>query len=394
MTHKLYYDSAYLQEWQTSIRQTIEREDGTYVLLEETAFYPHGGGQPCDLGHINGIPVLDVLLEEDEVLHKLERMPEGSEVACQIDWQLRFDHMQQHSGQHLLSAVCRDLYEANTVSFHLGKDYCTIDVDSLELESSKLAAIETEVNRRIYQNHVISSYFVTPEELALLPLVKQPKVTKNIRIVEMKGVEYNACGGTHVSSTGEIGMIKLMKTEKQKGNTRIYFNCGFRALAEFNEHIRILGALSAKFNTNKDEIMDRIEKWELDQKQTQSELTLIKEKLDDYVAKELLTECNGQVIAHTLEDTTLKDLQSLATKLASKTDLPILLLSASENKAVLAHNGSYKQSCGMFFKTHLASFNGKGGGSDKMAQAGFASREEALAFYTFAKDQLSMRLDE
>ncbi|CAN7547913.1 DHHA1 domain-containing protein [Paenibacillus sp. LjRoot153] len=387
MTKKLYYETAYLKEWQTTIIEKIEREDGIYVLLEETAFYPHGGGQPCDAGEINGIPVLDVFLEEDEVLHKLDRMPEGTSANCKIDWQLRFDHMQQHSGQHLLSAVCRELFEANTVSFHLGTDYCTIDVDTLDLEPSKLAVIETEVNRKIYENRSISSYLVTPEELAQLPLVKQPKVTKDIRIVEINGVEYNACGGTHVSSTGEIGMIKLLKAEKQKGNTRIYFLCGFRALAEFNVNVRILGALSSKFNTGKDEIMDRIEKWELEHKQVQTELTELKEKLDEYLAQELLVD-HLDAIAHQFNDKSLKDMQSLATKVASKTDLPILFMSTSENKVVFAHNGQYAQSCGAFFKAHLGSFNGKGGGSDKMAQAGFSSGEDAMDFYKFAVAQL------
>lgn len=386
MTKKLYYDSPYLKEWHTTISQKVERDDGIYVLLEETAFYPQGGGQPCDAGEINGIPVLDVLLEEDEVLHKLERMPEGTQVKCSIDWQLRFDHMQQHSGQHLLSAVCRDLYEANTVSFHLGTDYCTIDVETLDLAPIKLASIEIEVNRKIYENRMINSYFVTPEELAQLPLVKQPKVTKNIRIVEIKGVEYNACGGTHVSSTGEIGMIKLLRTEKQKGNTRISFLCGFRALAEFNENVRILGALSFKYNTGKDEIMDRIEKWEQEHKQVQTELTELKEKLDEYAAQELLAECK-EVIGSQFEDKSMKDMQSLATKLASKTDLPILFVTTSENKVVFAHNGNFALACGAFFKAHLSAFNGKGGGSDKMAQAGFTSREDALAFYKFAEEQ-------
>ena len=195
MSIKLYYNSAYISEWQTDIHQTLEREDGYYVILKETAFYPHGGGQPCDVGYINGIPVLDVINEEDEVLHRLERLPDESKVTCHIDWNRRFDHMQQHSGQHLLSAVCRDLYEAMTVSFHLGTDYATIDVEQPELTLNQLASIENEVNRQIYLNNGIVSYFITQDELAHLLLVKQPKVTDHIRIVEIKGVEHNACGG-------------------------------------------------------------------------------------------------------------------------------------------------------------------------------------------------------
>lgn len=195
MTNKLYYNSTYQTDWPTRVTETIEREDGLYVLLEETAFYPHGGGQPCDLGAIQGIPVLDVISEEEFVLHKLERLPNEESVTCQIDWNRRFDHMQQHSGQHLLSAVCLEKHNFMTLSFHLGEDYCTIDIEVPELSADQLYSIEREVNRQIYLNHNILSYFVTGEEAAQLKLVKQPKVTENIRIVEIKDVEYNACGG-------------------------------------------------------------------------------------------------------------------------------------------------------------------------------------------------------
>ncbi|MGQ7887926.1 alanyl-tRNA editing protein [Paenibacillus sp. WC2504] len=386
MSKKLYYDSAYIREWQTTISRVMEREDGYYVLLDETAFYPHGGGQPCDEGHINGVPVLDVISEEENVLHKVASLPGEGIVSCEVNWQRRFDHMQQHSGQHLLSAVCRDLYQAMTVSFHLGTDYATIDVEQPELSPDQLAAIEREVNEQIYKNRTVTSYFVTEEELAKLPLVKQPKVTENIRIVEIQGVEYNACGGTHVSSTGEIGMIKLLKAEKQKGNTRIYFKCGYRALQEFNDSLKILGALSIKFNTGKDEIIDRLEKWEFETKQLQAELAQLKEENDTYVAGELLSQREGNLIVRVFENKSLKDLQNLAGKLAVQSDCPVLLATLAENKVVLANN-SASLSCGVFFKANLAAYQGKGGGSDKIAQAGFPSWDDAAAFLEHAKKQ-------
>jgi alanyl-tRNA synthetase len=385
MTNKLYYNSTYLTDWQTRVTQTMEREDGYYVILEETAFYPHGGGQPCDLGTIQEIPVLDVISEGELVLHKLERLPDEEAVTCQIDWNRRFDHMQQHSGQHLLSAVCLELFQFPTLSFHLGEDYCTIDIEVPELSASQLQSIEREVNREIYRNHNILSSFVTGEEAAQLKLVKQPKVTENIRIVEIKDIEYNACGGTHVSSTGEIGIIKLLKAEKQKGNTRIYFKSGYRALEEFNDSLQILSSLSSKFNTGKDEIINRIEKWENEQKQLQVELALLKEKNDDYVAQELLANLEGNLIAHVFEDKSLKDLQSLANKLTSLSAVPVLLATSLENKVVFAQNGTSEISCGAFYKAHLANYNGKGGGSDKLAQAGFPTWEDALAFYEFVR---------
>lgn len=315
MTKKLYYDSAYLKQWETSITETMEKEDGYFVILEETAFYPHGGGQPCDLGSIQGIPVLDVINEDNQILHKIETVPEENTVSCVIDWNRRFDHMQQHSGQHLLSAVCLDLYNMLTLSFHLGTDYCTIDIEAKELSKNQIDVIEREVNQRIYQNHPILSYWVSEEQVKSLKLVKQPKVTDNIRIVEIKEVEYNACGGTHVSATGEIGMIKLLKTEKQKGNIRIYFKCGYRALEEFNDTQRILGALSTKFKTGRDEMIDRIEKWEQEQKELQAELAILKEQNNEFIADQLLEGGNDTcVISHVFEDKSLKELQALASK--------------------------------------------------------------------------------
>ncbi|WP_310833163.1 alanyl-tRNA editing protein [Paenibacillus pedocola] len=389
MTNKLYYESAYIREWETEVSRIVEKEDGLYLILKDTAFYPHGGGQPCDTGFINDIPVLDVILEDEEVLHKVESLPAGDGVSCRIDWEKRLDHMQQHSGQHLLSAMFLELCQAMTLSFHLGNDYATIDIELPELSAERMLEVEADVNRQIYLNRSITSYIVNEEELARLPLVKQPKVTENIRIVKIEGIEYNACGGTHVSSTGAIGMIKLLRSEKQKGNIRVTFKCGGRALEEFNSNARILNALSVKFNTGKDEIMDRIEKWEQEQKLLQAELTALKEQYDGYVAAELLSaqEPGSVIVAQVFEQRSLKDLQSLAVKLTALTDLPVLLLSAAENKVVFAHSGSARLSCGAFFKANLGEFQGKGGGSDKMAQAGFPTWEQALAFYEFAKRQ-------
>lgn len=389
MTQKIYYDSAYTREWHTTITGKVDKEDGVYVTLAETAFYPHGGGQPCDLGQIGGIAVLDVNIEDGEVWHKLERAPEQTEVHCEIDWERRFDHMQQHTGQHLLSAMTLKLAEAMTLSFHLGTEYDTIDVAEAELGANQLTAIEQEVNRQIYRNARINTSWVTTEEAAQLPLVKQPTVTEDIRIVEIEGVEYNACGGTHVSATGEIGIIKLLKTEKVKGGTRIYFKCGTRALNEFTSTQNVLNSIMVKLKTSKDELLERIEKMELEQKQLQTELNAVKTTNDTYYAEELLAARQGLVIAQVFEDKSLKDMQSLATKLTADHEGLVLFASISEAKVVLAQNGQPPEwACGPFFKGNLGAYQGKGGGSEKIAQAGFASSEDALAFYEFTKDQL------
>ncbi|REE68083.1 alanyl-tRNA synthetase [Paenibacillus taihuensis] len=392
MTIRLYYDASYVTEWETKITNSFEREDGWYVLLEESAFYPHGGGQPCDTGTINGVNVLDVISEEDEVLHKVERLPEETEASCRIDWQRRFDHMQQHSGQHLLSAVCLKLFDAMTLSFHLGNEIATIEVAMPELTQEQLTDLEREVNQAIYDNHRITSYMVSEEKASQLPLVKPPKVSGMVRIVEIESVEYNACGGTHVSSTGAIGMIKLLRTEKIRGNTRISFKGGSRALAEFNDCLEILGKLSIKFNTNKDDIVARVEKWEQEQKQLQTELAALKEQHDSFIARDLLESQERGLIAHQFENKPLKDLQSLATKLTTLTNAPVLLADLAECKIVLSHSGSSELACGAFFKEHLRAYGGKGGGSSSMSQAGFDTLNEAMAFYEFASSTIRSRV--
>jgi alanyl-tRNA synthetase len=389
MTKKIYYSSQYSTEWETIIKNSFTKEDQCFVVLEETAFYPTGGGQPHDTGTINGVEVLDVFTDETgEVVHMTERMPETTHAFCSLNWRRRFEHMQHHSGQHLLSAVCYKLYNARTVSFHLGQDYVTIDLDISELNQSQMEKIEQIANEEIYRNRSIHSYYVTSEELAKLPLLKMPKVTENIRIVEIEGIEYNACGGTHVLRTGEIGIIKLFKAEKQKGIIRLSFKCGSRALQDLNEGQQILGKISAKFNTGRNEVISRIEKWEEERKRLESELAKVKEENNAYVAKELLLKKEEDFLFHVFDNKSFNEIKELAIKIAHEHNLFILFAATEENKVILVHNGTKNLSCGKFLKEHLGSFNGKGGGNDKTAQAGFQSKEDTVNFFEFAKQEI------
>jgi alanyl-tRNA synthetase len=389
MTKKIYYSSPYTTEWETIIKKSFTKEDQCFVVLEETAFYPTGGGQPHDTGTINGVEVLDVFTDETgEVVHMTERMPETTHAFCSLNWRRRFEHMQHHSGQHLLSAVCYTLYNARTVSFHLGQDYVTIDLDISELNQSQMEKIEQIANEEIYRNRSIHSYYVTSEELAKLPLLKMPKVTENIRIVEIEGIEYNACGGTHVLRTGEIGIIKLFKAEKQKGIIRLSFKCGSRALQDLNEGQQILGKIAAKFNTGRNEVISRIEKWEEERKRLESELAKVKEENNAYVAKELLLKKEEDFLFHVFDNKSFNEIKELAIKIAHEHNLFILFAATEENKVILVHNGTKNLSCGKFLKEHLGSFNGKGGGNDKTAQAGFQSKEDTVNFFEFAKQEI------
>lgn len=388
MTTKLFYTSPQTDTWQTKVKQAIEEDGDYFVILEETAFYPHGGGQPCDLGCINDIAVLDVFIEGNEIVHKLQRLPETNHVSCTLNRKRRFDYMQQHSGQHLLSAICLKLFQANTVSFHLGTEDVTIDVDQNSLTQDQLMQIEHEVNKQIYKNRNINSYFISNEQLKDIPLVKQPKVTEDIRIVEIEGIEYNACGGTHVSRTGEIGMIKVFKTEKLKAATRIHFKCGYRALEDFQVSLKITDTLSDKFNTGRKDILDRFEKWEKEHKQLQSRVTELEEQSNAYLEKELLSKVEANVLAHVFPDKPLKTMQKLAAKITVEQHVLVLFASTAENKVLLVHDGTESILCGSFYKEHLPAFNGKGGGNAKSAQAAFPTRENCLEFFQFVYEKI------
>jgi alanyl-tRNA synthetase len=388
MTERWYETQPYTQTWTTTITSIQERENDVLVTLKETAFYPEGGGQPADFGTINGIKVIDVFEQDGDVYHKLAQAPDKKDVQCQIDWSRRFDHMQHHTGQHLLSAVCIELYDAHTVSFHLGADTVTIDLAVSSLSAEQLAHIERRVNECIYENRDIRTYHMTKDNIHTVPLRKLPDVGDDIRIVEISGIDYSACCGTHVSRTGEIGIIKLLKTEKQRGNIRLHFKCGLRALTDYGQTHDTLSVLAARFSTNRQGVLERIEKLEQEQKQLQKEIEQLQGEKADYAAKELIAGSSDGIVTFISDDQPLNQLQPLVKSITEKGDYVSLFASQSDKKIALAHNGFSPLHCGQLFKEHLPSFNGKGGGSATQAQAGFSTKEEMEQFLSFLQETL------
>jgi alanyl-tRNA synthetase len=389
MTEKLYYTKPDIVEWETTVTDVIEKDDYYLILLKETAFYPEGGGQPADRGFINGIEVEAVYEENEEVYHKLISPIDKGIVKCRIDRDRRFDHTQQHSGQHLLSAVCIELYDIHTIAFHLGTETVTIDVNVSEMSEQQLLHIERTVNEYIYQNREIKTYLVSHHDLAALNLRKVPDVTESIRIVEMDQIDISACCGTHVTRTGGIGVIKILKTEKQKGHIRIHFKCGVRALTDYHINSSILTKLSNNLSTNREEVIDKVIKLEKENKQFQKEILSLKEELDRYAALELLSQHPEGIINLTFNDRGLKDLQRLARHLTELTDKLIIFSSTLENKAYIAHNGSLDLHCGQLFKEELKNFNGRGGGSATNAQASFQQETDLSTFINYLYSKFS-----
>ncbi|RFB18941.1 alanyl-tRNA editing protein [Bacillus sp. HNG] len=389
MTKKLYYENPYLTNWKTEVTNMITKDDYCLITLKETAFYPEGGGQPSDTGLIGNIKVLDVYQEAGEVYHKLPHPPENKVVECQIDWELRFDHMQQHTGQHLLSAICIEEYDAHTSSFHLGKDTVSIDLSVPEFSDDQLLHIENKVNKAIHENQQIKTFFVTKEQASALPLRKMPDVEGNeMRIVEIEGYDTSACAGTHVSRTGELGLMKLLKTEKSKGNTRVYFIFGGRALHDYQATHSVLMTLNNQYSTNREGLIEKISKIEMENKQYQREIEELKGKLNQFLAQELIQTHTEPIIIENFEDKSLKELQGIAKQINEVSNKCVIFTTTLENKLLISHNGSVPVQCGQLFKQELKNYHGKGGGNNTTAQAAFDNERDLETFKTFLETKI------
>jgi len=237
MTERLYYQDCYLREFRARVYAT----EGLRVYLDRTAFYPTSGGQSHDLGSLNGIAVKDVIDEDDRIGHLLEAPLGATEVAGVIDWERRYDHMQQHTGQHLLSAVLEELFKIRTISFHLGAEVSTIDVDAPSLSPEQLDCVEDRCAELIAQARPVEITF--EESSATLGLRKASERSGTLRIVSIEGLDRSACGGTHVRTAAEIGMVLAGRMEKVRGATRLEFACGKRALRRARADNRLLAAI-------------------------------------------------------------------------------------------------------------------------------------------------------
>src|ERR1051326_780233 len=249
MTERLYYTDSYLQDFRARI--TDASDHGRTVYLDRTAFYPTSGGQPFDTGTIGGIPVLDVVDEDGRIAHRLAEPLASGEVECAINWQRRFDHMQQHTGQHLLSAVFEELFSLHTVSFHLGAESATIDLEGGAVDARTVLAVERRTNELVFANIPVS---ITFEEAATLQGLRKPSGREGtLRVISIEGLDRSACGGTHVRATGEIGPVLLRKTEKIRQSTRVEFVCGGRAVRRARADFEALTKIAQLFSASLDE---------------------------------------------------------------------------------------------------------------------------------------------
>lgn len=402
MTERLYYDDAYSTRFVGRIIERRKHNDQPAVLLDRSAFYPTSGGQPYDTGSLNGTRVVDVHAGTDgSVLHLLTRpLPEDTEsVVGEVDWPRRYGHMQQHSGQHLLSQVFYRRQGLETVSVHFGEALNTVDLEGGQLTGKELAAAEVEVNELIWQNRPVRAYWVKEAELGKVPLRRAPKVRGRVRLVEIDKFDWSACGGTHVRRTGEVGLISLLRIERHRGRSRVHFVCGRRALAEAAERRGLLAETAALLDSGVRDVPELVSKQQQALRVAEREVKALREGLVEYQARELLAEAGAaggvQLVVREIADSEPAAVQRLARALVAGPGVVALLGCAQRGKGtvVFARSEDCSVHVGNLLRDTLRQFGGGGGGRPDFAQGGGVAAEKLADVLGAAVVAVRQRVD-
>lgn len=301
ITERLYYTDPYTTDFTAEVIEVTRVGDALAAILNRTYFYPTSGGQPHDTGTLNGVPVTDVIVRESDgaVLHVLGGAIEPGPVVGRVEWVRRFDHMQHHTGQHVLSGAFERLAGAETVGFHMSPDSITIDLDQPALSQATLDAVEDLANQVVTEDRPVRAWFPSDDELPALNLRKVPEVEGKFRVVAVEDFDLCACGGTHVARTGEIGLIKILRTERRGDILRVEFRCGGRALRDYRAKNALLQQLAASLTTGMTEIPAVITKLREENKALQRELRALQSFALAHEAEQL-RQAGEQVGAFTL----------------------------------------------------------------------------------------------
>lgn len=382
MNKRLYYKDPYLKEFKGKILEKVRIDGKPAIVLDNTCFYPTSGGQPNDLGYIQNMPIVDVIEDKEKIIHILK---EDIEEKCEdtiigkIDWKRRFDHMQQHSGQHILSAAFEKLWDADTVSFNLGDEICSIDIMKDNITSEEIKKVEELANDIVLKNIPIEVYFVEREKVGKLNLRKLPPQKGKIRIVEVKDFDVCACCGTHCRITGEIGLIKILKWENRGAKIRIDFLCGKRSLKDYFWKNELIRNISNKLTIKDSELGEVVERMLEEKKDTRKKLREYKEKLQAHEANKLINESilddNGvKIMKKVFEQKSFQEVRELVQKSINLDD-SIVIFAGIKNKGegakiLFACSKTLKYDINKLIREAGKFIEGRGGGAPNFAQAG------------------------
>lgn len=374
---KLYYESSYIREFDGTVLSCEKGKKGYEVILDRTAFYPEGGGQPTDTGILGGVRVTEVHEKNGEIIHYLEApLPVGETVSGAIDWERRFIHMQEHSGEHLVSGLIHAKYGYDNVGFHMGTDEVTIDFNGL-LEWEDLMEIERKANDMIWQNLEIYADFPPKEELEALDYRSKKELTGEIRIVKIPGGDICACCGTHVKRTGEIGLVKFLSMIHYKGGVRISLLCGKRALQDYEKKRAEIQKLSVMLSAKPGEVAQYVEKMKDEIAGLQDKLAECHRIQIEQIVRDLpVADRNLYLIENGFGAQQLRQLiNRILEEGKAKT---VLALAKNRVGEYLYVMGSRSEDMRLFSKKLNSLLAGRGGGSVQMAQGTFFAEKETL----------------
>jgi alanyl-tRNA synthetase len=388
MTTRLYYTNAYQTDFTANVTTLTTVNGQLAVILDQSCFYPTSGGQPNDTGILGGKAVLDVMVDaQGEVLHLLAEplAPEQAwePITGQIDWPRRYDHMQQHSGQHLLSQLVYQRFGFETVAVHFGDVESTLDLATPEVTSAQIEALEQDAMQLVYAALPIKAYFVSDQELHTIPLRRAPKVTGTIRIVEIDGFDYSACGGTHCRTTAEIGPIKVTKVERRRGQVRITFLCGQRAWRDYQGKHGLITAAANLFSNEIAQVPALIERNLGQIKELQQTIDGLQEEGLRAEAIQLLTTAtvvnDYRLLAQHFTDREVNLVKRLAMQVQQQPNALCLFSVRQGEKATLifARSADLQLHVGNLLRDVLGQVGGKGGGREDLAQGGGISVEQS-----------------
>jgi alanyl-tRNA synthetase len=372
MTERLYLSDAYLRTFRARVLAVRSAPGGVVVELDRTAFYPTSGGQLHDTGLLGDLPVLEVSeTDEGRVLHRLGGDAAsllGEVVEGRVDWERRFDHMQQHTGQHLLSQAALRELGAATLAVHLGDERCTVDLDTAQFGPGEATRLEDAANAVVMENRPVRVHFVDEAEVGRWGLRRPPQRSGTIRLVEIEGFDRSACGGTHVRATGEVGMVAVTGWERYKGGTRVQFLCGWRALRGRRRQSRLLAEVMRTLSAGEEEVVAAVQRLAA---REQEALRRADEALQRLLVLEASQLRQGlevpAVVAEVLAGRPLEEVRGLARALVAGGGL-VALLATGEGQVVFARSADLGVDVGALLQRILHQFGGRGGGRPEFAQ--------------------------
>lgn len=374
-TRRLYYEDVYIKEFKAKVKECRKGEKFYEIILDQSAFYPEGGGQPCDLGTLGGAAVKDVQEKDGELIHYMETsFDPGDEVQGKINWERRFDLMQQHSGEHIVSGLVHEKYGYDNVGFHMSSDVITIDFSGV-LTEEQLAKIEEETNRKIWENGEVEIFYPKKEELERLSYRSKKELTGKVRLVQFPGADLCACCGTHVMRAGEIGMVKLLTVEKFREGVRVTMISGRRVLDYLNMVNGQNHQISVKLSAKTEETAQAVERLHEENYRLKGQILHLTQELCDTEAKRFEGAGSVLIFHEGLEGDSVR-------KMADA-----VMETCAGCCAVFSRNedGSYKYAMGekngdlrQFTKEMNQALNGRGGGKPFFVQGSVKAEEDEI----------------